>query len=219
MSRSTPRRGGAFSPLFIVVVIAVVLWMFLSRPQSAPETGAPPSATEISTAESNTVEGSATALAPEADAPAPPAATSETAVVDAPGSALPAADAPAALSTPTKASTHTPKPATPTAAPTRGPPATIDGLPVITVGELPRQALDTLALIERGGPFPFDRDGITFQNRERLLPRQPAGYYREYTVITPGASTRGARRIVAGEAGELYYTDDHYASFSRIWTP
>lgn len=209
MSRSTPRRGGAFSPLLIVLVIAVVLWMFLSRPQTAPETGATPSATELST----------TALALEAEAPAMTAATSATPVANAPGEAPPAADAPAALAAPTLAPTHTPKPATPTAAPTRGPPAEIDGLPVITLDELPPQALDTLALIERGGPFPFDRDGITFQNRERLLPRKPAGYYSEYTVITPGASTRGARRIVAGEAGELYYTDDHYASFSRIWTP
>uniref|UniRef100_A0A7C1FIN2 Uncharacterized protein n=1 Tax=Caldilinea aerophila TaxID=133453 RepID=A0A7C1FIN2_9CHLR len=103
--------------------------------------------------------------------------------------------------------------------PARAPPAYIDGFPVITLDALPPEALDTLALIERGGPFPFRQDGTIFQNRERLLPLKPAGYYREYTVITPGASTRGARRIVAGAGGELYYTDDHYASFRRIWKP
>jgi ribonuclease T1 len=71
-------------------------------------------------------------------------------------------------------------------------------------------------LIQQGGPFPFARDGSTFQNRERLLPLKPASYYREYTVITPGANDRGARRIVAGAGGEFYYTDDHYASFREI---
>lgn len=89
----------------------------------------------------------------------------------------------------------------------------------ITHDELPPEALETLALIAAGGPFPYDRDGITFQNRERLLPSKPRGYYREYTVITPGENDRGARRIIAGENGELYYTDDHYESFSWIVEP
>ncbi len=73
----------------------------------------------------------------------------------------------------------------------------------------------TLRLIERGGPFPHEQDGTTFFNREGLLPPQPRGYYREYTVETPGLSHRGARRIVTGgEPPEVfYYTDDHYASF------
>ena len=66
------------------------------------------------------------------------------------------------------------------------------------------------------GPFPEDRDGVTFENREELLPDQPRGYYREYTVPTPGSDDRGARRIVVGEGGELYWTADHYSSFSRI---
>lgn len=91
-------------------------------------------------------------------------------------------------------------------------------MPVITLAELPPEALETLLLIEEGGPFPFTRDGITFQNRERLLPQKPRDYYREYTVITPGESDRGARRIVAGDEGERYYTDDHYASFFWIIT-
>ncbi|MDX1375244.1 MAG: ribonuclease domain-containing protein [Burkholderiales bacterium] len=81
---------------------------------------------------------------------------------------------------------------------------------------LPPEALATLERIERGGPFPYRRDGATFHNREGLLPQQPRGYYREYTVRTPGRSDRGARRVVAGAGGERYYTDDHYRSFKRI---
>ncbi|NJL05509.1 MAG: SH3 domain-containing protein [Chloroflexaceae bacterium] len=95
-------------------------------------------------------------------------------------------------------------------------PAQIDGIPTIAAAELPPEARETMRLIARGGPFPYSKDGTIFQNRERLLPLQPAGYYREYTVRTPGASNRGARRIVGGSANELYYTDDHYASFRRI---
>ncbi|RNL65023.1 ribonuclease N [Nocardioides marmoriginsengisoli] len=86
----------------------------------------------------------------------------------------------------------------------------------VGLSTLPRDARATVALIDRGGPFPYARDGITFRNAERLLPRQPTGYYREYTVPTPGSSDRGARRIVAGEDGTLYYTDDHYRSFREI---
>jgi ribonuclease T1 len=87
---------------------------------------------------------------------------------------------------------------------------------VIYVDELPREARTTLRLIEEGGPFPYSKDGSVFQNREGILPSRSRGYYREYTVITPGEDDRGARRIVAGEGGELYYTDDHYESFKRI---
>jgi ribonuclease T1 len=90
------------------------------------------------------------------------------------------------------------------------------GLPTIGYQSLPREAKETIGLIEQDGPFPFERDGITFQNRERLLPNKPNGYYREYTVITPGSRDRGARRIVAGAEGELYYTDDHYESFKEV---
>lgn len=83
---------------------------------------------------------------------------------------------------------------------------------------LPPEAAETLALIERGGPFPHRQDGTVFQNRERLLPQMPRGYYREYTIRTPGASNRGARRwVVGGDPPEVfYYTDDHYRSFRRI---
>lgn len=83
---------------------------------------------------------------------------------------------------------------------------------------LPSEAIATLETIKRGGPFPYDRDGSVFQNRERLLPERPRGYYREYTVITPGSRDRGARRIVAGgqPPEAYYYTDDHYRSFRRV---
>ncbi|HZN21279.1 MAG TPA: ribonuclease domain-containing protein [Gaiellaceae bacterium] len=90
------------------------------------------------------------------------------------------------------------------------------GLRWIAAAALPSQARATLALIAAGGPFPYGRDGSAFQNREGLLPDGARGYYREYTVVTPGSDDRGARRIVAGAGGERYYTDDHYASFRRI---
>jgi ribonuclease T1 len=86
----------------------------------------------------------------------------------------------------------------------------------VPVGELPVEARATLVLIKAGGPFPYPQDGRTFSNREKLLPSRQRGYYREYTVRTPGARDRGARRIVAGRTGEYYYTDDHYRSFRRI---
>lgn len=89
-------------------------------------------------------------------------------------------------------------------------------LPLVSRSELPPEALDTLSDISSGGPYDFSKDDSTFQNREGYLPDQDQGHYREYTVITPGSSDRGARRIVAGANGELYYTDDHYNSFREI---
>lgn len=87
--------------------------------------------------------------------------------------------------------------------------------------DLPAEALETLELIQRGGPFPYRQDGTIFHNRERLLPDKPRGYYREYTVRTPGARDRGARRFVTGgDPPEVfYYTEDHYRSFRRIDVP
>ncbi|WP_326700718.1 ribonuclease [Streptomyces sp. NBC_01754] len=82
---------------------------------------------------------------------------------------------------------------------------------------LPSQAHHTLDLIEAGGPFPYDQDGTVFQNREGILPSRSSGYYHEYTVVTPGSDTRGARRIVTGdEVREDYYTADHYESFDLV---
>ncbi|MFZ5538618.1 MAG: ribonuclease domain-containing protein [Pseudomonadota bacterium] len=94
----------------------------------------------------------------------------------------------------------------------------------VAVAELPREARETLALIKRGGPFPYRKDGTVFHNREKRLPAQPRGYYTEYTVRTPGSRDRGPRRIIAGRgatgnpatSGEYWYTDDHYETFRRI---
>lgn len=93
----------------------------------------------------------------------------------------------------------------------------------VRIAALPPEARATLDLIRKGGPFPYQKDGSTFGNREGLLPKRPRGFYREYTVKTPGSRDRGARRIVAGHAkggallrDEVYYTDDHYRSFKRI---
>lgn len=86
----------------------------------------------------------------------------------------------------------------------------------VRVAALPAEARTTLALIAAGGPFPYPKDGSVFGNREAKLPERARGYYREYTVKTPGARDRGARRIVAGRGGEYYYTDDHYRTFRRI---
>ena len=89
-------------------------------------------------------------------------------------------------------------------------------LPEVESATLPREARDTLELIRSGGPFPYQKDGSVFGNRESVLPKRERGYYREYTVRTPGARDRGARRIIAGRGGEYYYTDDHYRTFRRI---
>lgn len=99
------------------------------------------------------------------------------------------------------------------------PPAAL--IQTVALASLPSQAQETERLIRAGGPFPYEKDGSRFGNRERLLPAQPRGYYREYTVKTPGSRDRGARRIVCGgneptNPDACFYTDDHYASFRRI---
>lgn len=86
----------------------------------------------------------------------------------------------------------------------------------ISVARLPREARETIERIRHGGPFPYARDGAVFGNREGALPRKHRGYYREYTVKTPGVRNRGARRIIWGAGGEFYYTDDHYNTFRRV---
>ncbi|WP_375140996.1 ribonuclease domain-containing protein [Ideonella alba] len=100
-------------------------------------------------------------------------------------------------------------------------PATDSAMATVRLSDLPVEARRTDSLIRAGGPFPYAKDGTVFGNRERLLPRQPRGHYREYTVPTPGSRDRGARRIVCGgkqprEPEACYYTQDHYASFRRI---
>lgn len=106
-------------------------------------------------------------------------------------------------------------------APSNGMPTATPVPAEIQLSELPAQAQETHRLILAGGPFPHAKDGVVFGNRERLLPRKARGFYREYTVKTPGARNRGARRLVCGgtppTAPEVcYYTGDHYASFQRI---
>jgi ribonuclease T1 len=95
-----------------------------------------------------------------------------------------------------------------------------DSLPEVALSELPREARELRVLIDKGGPFHYSRDGVVFGNRERILPAKPRGYYHEYTVRTPGAHDRGARRMVCGGPKTTpevcYYTDDHYQTFRRI---
>jgi len=86
----------------------------------------------------------------------------------------------------------------------------------VAVADLPPEARNTLQLIKRNGPYPYPRDGVVFGNYEHILPQQQRGYYHEYTVKTPGAHDRGARRIVCGVVPECYYSDDHYQTFRRI---
>jgi ribonuclease T1 len=99
----------------------------------------------------------------------------------------------------------------PSAAPSRA-----GTLGTVKESQLPAEARQTLALIDGGGPFPYARDGTVFGNFEHRLPAHPRGYYHEYTVPTPGSHDRGARRVVTGRGGEIYYTDDHYDSFRAV---
>ena len=92
----------------------------------------------------------------------------------------------------------------------------VSDLPVASIEDLPAQAAETLALIEGGGPYPYDQDDGVFGNREGILPDLYDGYYREYTVETPGSDDRGARRFIVGADGEVYYTSDHYDSFAEV---
>ena len=106
-------------------------------------------------------------------------------------------------------------------APVQAKPDAAFDLPAVSLQALPPEARDTHRLILSGGPFPYDKDGTVFGNRERLLPGKPRGFYREYTVETPRAKSRGARRIVCGgkvlsEPETCYYTQDHYSSFQQI---
>ncbi len=113
--------------------------------------------------------------------------------------------------------TTSPSPVETSAASSAAPVDPESGLRWIEVSALPPEGRATIRLIEAGGPFPYAKDGVKFGNNERILPRRAFGYYREYTVPTPGSKTRGARRIVTGnDDTEFYYTPDHYATFLRI---
>ena len=94
--------------------------------------------------------------------------------------------------------------------------ASAAGQPVQALSQLPPQAAQVWQLIQHGGPFPYRQDGVAFGNRERRLPPRQSGFYREYTVPTPGEHDRGARRLITGGTAELYYTGDHYASFVLV---
>lgn len=114
----------------------------------------------------------------------------------------------------------TTRPSQPVSPPRSSPTAGRDaetGLRLVALASLPREAQATVALVDRGGPFPYAQDGVTFGNNERRLPSHPRGWYREYTVRTPGERDRGARRIVTGDDDrQVFYTADHYGSFVRV---
>ncbi|MFF7728162.1 ribonuclease domain-containing protein [Streptomyces sp. NPDC008001] len=93
------------------------------------------------------------------------------------------------------------------------------GMKTVSRAKLPPEARQTLDLIDKGGPFPYDKDGTVFGNYENRLPKQSRGYYHEYTVPTPGSRTRGARRIIAGSHSERFYTSDHYETFEAVVQP
>lgn len=95
-------------------------------------------------------------------------------------------------------------------------PSWAKGMATVRADALPKEARDVLALIDKGGPYPYRQDGSVFGNFERVLPQHERGYYREFTVRTPGERDRGARRIVTGQGGEFFYTDDHYETFKAV---
>lgn len=103
-----------------------------------------------------------------------------------------------------------------TTAPAASTPAWARGTGTVAASRLPAEARRTLALIDQGGPYPYVRDGVVFGNFEGRLPAHRRGYYHEYTVPTPGSRDRGARRLVTGQGGEIYYTDDHYDTFRAV---
>ncbi len=206
---SDPRARRGIGPRGLLLILLALAVLFaivyvIGRPADAPVANA--------TAEPSSVEPAATAT---------PAASDgfEAGVVAGAAASDEATAAPRI--TPSRTP---PRRAAATATPARKPTATPrsvsrSGLPTIAYDRLPAEARETIRLIQAGGPFPYRQDGVTFQNREGLLPGKPRGYYSEYTVETPGSSDRGARRIIAGEGGELYYTADHYDSFREVVLP
>ncbi|WP_380285047.1 ribonuclease domain-containing protein [Kitasatospora purpeofusca] len=147
---------------------------------------------------------------------APKAAATATATATAPAAASGSPSAPK----PSPPKSGAPKPSAPATPPAAG--AATGWVPTdpamadVCRTTLPGQALDTLGLIAKGGPYPYRSDGIVFENRESRLPRKTSGYYHEFTVVTPGSGDRGARRVVTGDSGEQYWTADHYSTFEEI---
>ncbi len=195
----TPRAAGVGSTVTAVVVALLVWWL-------QGEGGTTPTADEPTTSPSSY---SASAE------PTPGATASSSQSAGTPAPTAPTASAPLETLTVSGSDEFV----VPGDDPTDAMPATDpdSGLPYVALADLPPEAAETVDLIDAGGPFPYDKDGSTFGNYEGLLPDHESGYYEEYTVETPGSPDRGARRIVAGAAGELYWTADHYESFERIW--
>lgn len=206
-----PRRGWVWLIIFAVLVVLALVRLAVFFGAESPLVPTPTPRAPATSKATVAVEATDT-LAPTAGSTQTPPATTTRSTETATQPTSP-------VTTATRTMIPTPPPS-PTATALAGlfiptPPAS-ERMPTIGYGSLPAEAQEVIQLIDQGGPFPYRQDGATFQNRERLLPAKASGYYREYTVETPGSGDRGARRIVAGREGELYYTMDHYASFTRV---
>lgn len=177
---------------FGLALVIGLLWWWVEAPDGEPE-AAPPSASASPTAP----------VTPDRMGPAEPAPSASPTPNRVPGS--PGTAKPSGAAEPT--------PAKPSGSAGRDP---VSGLAWVRPDRLPAEARTVLVAIDNGGPFVREKDGSTFGNYEGVLPRRNRGYYREYTVPTPGTAHAGARRIVTGNSGEFYWTADHYASFARI---
>ncbi len=201
VSRVPPPEGGSTnraprtsSGLVLLLVLAVVAgtWLLSGRGPGAD--------TSVATDETS------------ASAPAPSSSPIRTATPSSSGSSTTEPQDPGRTATPSLLPEQDPTPQA-TAPPKVDPDS---GLPTIYLLDLPPEAAETVDSIDDGPPYAYDQDGGTFGNYEGLLPDRERGYYQEFTVETPGSYDRGARRIIEGADGELYWTDDHYGSFSRI---
>ncbi|MGC8780905.1 MAG: ribonuclease domain-containing protein [Anaerolineae bacterium] len=217
--RPTPQRNRPIIALLaiLIVVVGLAAWAMMrdATPAPAPATATPFAAAATDAPRHEPTAPAATAAHGTGPSPQPTAPTAL--ATGRPASARPGVAVATATPRPPAAVATSRPAATPTAGGlTIATPLPGDRMRTIRLDQLPAEAHETIGLIARGGPFPYRQDGVVFENREGRLPRKPAGYYREYTVVTPGSADRGARRLVRGEQGELYYTDDHYASFRRV---
>ncbi len=193
----------------LLLLFALVNWLADSQTSDSATSAATPAAT----AKTESTDQPAT---DRPSTPRPSTAPSTARPSTAPPSSPPSTARPSATASAPPVAPASPAPSTPARSQANAPPAPPSGLPTIARSDLPREAIETLADIASGGPYDFRKDDSVFHNRERLLPNRKRGHYREYTVVTPGVGHRGARRIVSGADGELYYTSDHYASFEEI---